>query len=61
MLALERKQGQAVILELSDGAEIRVEVARVHGDKIRLAFSAPREIAIRREELPTRRNITGQE
>mgnify|MGYP000867293849 CR=1 FL=1 len=54
MLALERKRGQAVILELPDGEEIRVEVVRVHGNKIRLGFSAPRQVAIRREELPAR-------
>jgi sRNA-binding carbon storage regulator CsrA len=37
-----------------DGREIRVEVARVDGGQVRLAFTPPDDVAIRREEAVDR-------
>lgn len=48
-LALTRTEGQAILLAV-DGREIRVEVARVDGGNVRLAITAPDDVAIWREE-----------
>jgi carbon storage regulator len=47
MLVLTRKVGERVIIE--DG--IRVEVLEVRGNRVRLGFTAPDRVLIRREEL----------
>ena len=52
-LALTRTEGQALILAI-DGREIRVEVARIRGKGVRLAITAPDDVAIWREELRER-------
>ena len=52
-LAVTRTQGQAIIMTV-DGREIRVEVARIERGEVRLAITAPDDIAIWREELTDR-------
>ena len=47
MLVLSRKKGERVMI----GEEVIVEVVEIRGDKIRLGFTAPRWIAVNREEL----------
>jgi carbon storage regulator CsrA len=48
-LVLTRSESQAVVLAI-DGRRIRIEVARVNGGEVRLAFEAPDDVAIWREE-----------
>jgi carbon storage regulator CsrA len=48
-LALTRTEGQAIILAV-DSREIRVEIARIRGNEVRLAVTAPDDVAIWREE-----------
>ena len=52
-LALTRTEGQAIILAV-DGREIRVEVARLRAQDVRLAITAPDDVAIWREEAVDR-------
>ena len=49
-LVLTRTESQAVVLAV-DGRRIRIEVARVAGGEVRLAFDAPEDVAIWREEM----------
>jgi carbon storage regulator CsrA len=48
-LALTRSEGQALLIVV-DGHEIRVEVAHVNGGQVRLAVTAPDDVAVWREE-----------
>ena len=54
MLTLSRKRGESVVLTLPDGSTIRVTVAHLGDYQTRLAFEAPPEVRIMREELLTR-------
>ncbi len=50
MLVLERKEGQTVLIQTSDGL-IEVMVTRSQAGRVKLGISAPRSISIVREEL----------
>ena len=47
MLVLSRKVGEQVFI----GDDVCVTVVAVQGEKIRLGFTAPREISIHRKEI----------
>jgi carbon storage regulator len=47
MLVLSRKSGESVWL----GSSIEVTVLEVSGDRVKLGFSAPPEVAIQRDEI----------
>ena len=47
MLVLSRKEGQRVII----GSEIEVTVLGIQGGRVKLGFSCPDHVSIRREEL----------
>ena len=47
MLLLRRKKGESILI----GEDIRITVVECAGDGVRLAFDAPRNISILREEL----------
>jgi carbon storage regulator len=47
MLVLSRKLGEEVVI----GDDIRVTVVAIRGNQVRLGFTAPAEVSIRREEL----------
>jgi carbon storage regulator len=50
MLVLSRKTGEKVVI----GDKIEVTVLQVRGDRVKLGFSAPEEVAIHRRELRER-------
>ena len=47
MLVLARKKGQSVMI----GGDIKIFVAEVNGDTVRLGIEAPRHMEIFREEI----------
>jgi carbon storage regulator len=47
MLVLSRKHGEAILI----GNDITVTVLEVRGDRVKLGFSAPREVPIHRAEV----------
>lgn len=47
MLVLTRKSGESVQI----GNSVSVKVLSISGNHVRLGFSAPRDVAIRREEI----------
>ena len=47
MLVLSRKVNESVRI----GADIEVKVIRIEGGKVRLAFTAPRDVSIVRTEI----------
>lgn len=47
MLVLSRKRGEAILI----GNDITVTVLEVRGDRVKLGFSAPGEVAIHRAEV----------
>ena len=51
MLSLTRGEGQRVFLHLPNGDDVIVEVAEIDRGKVKLRFSAPRNVQIMREEL----------
>ena len=50
MLVLSRRPGEEVVIE----SDIRVTVLAVHGNSVKLGFSAPDDVAIMRSELVPR-------
>ena len=52
MLVLSRKVDQAIII----AGKVRVVVAEIRGESVRLGVQAPRDIAVDREEIHVRRN-----
>lgn len=50
MLVLSRKKGERIVI----GDDIEVVVVAVEGSRVRLAFSAPAEVPIRRQEVQVR-------
>ena len=55
MLCLDRKDGERIVIELLSGQEIEVVLVKGRQGRARLGFDAPKEIQIRRKELPTSR------
>ena len=47
MLVLTRKLEEIVVI----GTNVEVQVLGIHGDQVRLGFSAPRNISIFRKEV----------
>lgn len=47
MLVLSRKVGQRIVV----GPEIEITVVAIRGPKVRLGFTAPRDVPIHRSEL----------
>ena len=54
MLVLTRRVDEDVLLTLPDGQRVRIHVAAVVGDKVRLAFDAPDEVVVNRAEVQDR-------
>lgn len=50
-LCLTRQPNESVMV----GAWVRVTVVSVHGDKVRLLFEAPRDVAVDRQEIRERK------
>lgn len=57
MLVLSRKKNEAIII----GEEIRIVVAEVRGDKVRLGIEAPKEVSVHREEVKTAIELCSKE
>ena len=51
MLVLSRRRDEAIIIRDRFGAEIRLLVVDVRGNKVRLGIEAPPEVSIVREEV----------
>lgn len=51
MLTLSRKVGQVIFV----GDDIRITVVEIRGGSVTIGVDAPREIAVDREELRTRK------
>jgi carbon storage regulator CsrA len=51
MLALTRRVGEEVVIGDPKQPLGFIRVVDIHGDKVRLAFEFPREVAINRKEL----------
>lgn len=47
MLVLSRKKNESIVI----GHEIEVFVVEIRGDKVRLGFAAPEDVAVHRREV----------
>jgi carbon storage regulator len=57
MLVLTRTVGEEIVI----AGNIRVRVSEVKGGRIKLAIEAPREVAVRRQEVPaTAQTVDGE-
>jgi carbon storage regulator len=50
MLVLSRREGEAIILETSDGP-ITIRLTEYNGSQTRIGVEAPRSVKVLREEL----------
>lgn len=50
MLILSRRPNESIYIDVA-GIRVKVKVARIVGNTVRLAFDAPPEALIRREEV----------
>jgi len=53
MLVLARKKDQQVVIQLGEET-VLVRVLDVNGDRVRLGITAPRSVAVHREEVARR-------
>ena len=51
MLVLTRRVGEAIVIDL----DIRITIAVIQGDRVRIGVSAPKTIRVDREEVHRRR------
>jgi carbon storage regulator len=51
MLILSRKRGERIVI----GTNIEMTITEIRGNRVRLAFVAPRDVSIVREEVHRRR------
>jgi carbon storage regulator len=51
MLAITRRPGESIVIELPTGEQITVGVARIRGEQVRVAIDAPKHVPVVREEL----------
>lgn len=51
MLVLTRKHDEEIVISLGGGKTIEISVVGIRNSKVRLGFTAPREIAIHRREI----------
>ncbi len=51
MLVLSRKTSESIVITMTDGRQILVTVMETRGDKVRLAFYAPADVVIDRQEV----------
>lgn len=51
MLALTRKAGERILI----GPDIEVHIVWIQGDRVRVGIAAPREVIIRRSEVPLKK------
>ncbi len=51
MLVISRREGEEVVIGEPGNPIGRVRIARIKGDRVRLAFDFPREIEVHRREV----------
>lgn len=51
MLVLSRKADESIIVRLPGGDIITFCVVEIRGDKVRIGITAPKEIAVHRQEV----------
>lgn len=56
MLVLTREKGQWLVVGEGQNA-VRIQVASIRGDKVRLACEGPRHIRVDREEVALQRGL----
>jgi carbon storage regulator len=54
MLVLTRRRDEAIVIRNRFGAEIRLMVVEVRGNKVRLGIDAPPDVNIARQEVCSR-------
>ena len=53
MLVLSRKQNQEIII----GDNIKITILKTKGNTVRIGIDAPRDVSVRRGELPKKENV----
>ena len=50
MLVLSRKVGEEIVI----GSNIRIKVVAIHGEKVRIGITAPKDVTVDRQEVHDR-------
>lgn len=50
-LVVSRVERESVVVVCPDGTRLIIKVANIRGNKVRLGFSAPKDVAIHRSEV----------
>ena len=51
MLAISRRPGESVVVQLASGEKITITVVRISGRQVKLAVDAPKQVPVVRSEL----------
>lgn len=51
MLIVCRQDGEEVVMQLGDGRTAVVRICGVRGEKVRIGFDVPRDLAVHRREI----------
>jgi carbon storage regulator len=51
MLVLTRKDGEEIVI----GDNIRIKIVDIHGGKVRIGITAPKDVAVDRQEIHEKR------
>lgn len=51
MLVLSRKKDQGITATFADGTRVRIIVAEIRGDKVRLGLEGPETVTFHRDEI----------
>jgi carbon storage regulator CsrA len=51
MLAITRRPGESILIELPTGEKITVGIARVRGEQVRVTIDAPEHVSVVLREL----------
>jgi carbon storage regulator CsrA len=60
MLVLSRKPGEAILLTLESGEEIRISVEGLNMNRAKVGIAAPRHVTISRPESPLKVKSEGR-
>jgi carbon storage regulator CsrA len=60
MLLLNRREGERIVIEGTDGAAVEIVVGKIGGNRVQIGVIAPPRLLVRRKELPRIRVVASE-